>query len=86
MSFNIESNLKEYSVIEFLEDGGVSVIPSHWLSETKDTCKFPSPVPKNFDKVLAIASSPVESTWIDYPVTLIKSYSKYISYIIFNFK
>lgn len=83
MSWNSENKLKAFSLIEFLEDGGVTVVPTHWLSGDKTLCKFPSPVPKNFDKVSEVANSPVESSWIDYPIKFIKSYGK-IKNVFFN--
>lgn len=79
MSINTDGNLA-YSVIEFLEDDGVTVVPSLWLSENKGHCKFPSPVPKNFDKVVAVADSPAEPNWVDYPIKFIKSYGKFFKF------
>jgi len=47
----MESLKKTFSIVEFTVDNTVEVVPSSWVSETQENCKYPSPIPKGFLKV-----------------------------------
>jgi hypothetical protein len=50
-----------YSIIEFISDSGVEVVPSIWISKKSEEsreiiiCKFPDPIPKGFSRIQANA-------------------------------
>jgi len=67
---------KTFSIVEFAVDNTVEIIPSFWISEDHQSCKFPCPIPKGFLKVQSNIDSPIDPKWTEYEIKLVKSYSK----------
>jgi len=72
---------KTFSIVEFTIDNSVEIVPSSWISENQQECKFPCPIPKGFLKVQSNIDSPTEENWTDYKISFVKRYGKSDFYI-----
>lgn len=77
----MESNMKNYAVVEFNEKKNnkkvVELVPLCWLSERETMCSWPpkEDVPK-LARWIEMAIGPFES-WLKYPIKIICKASKY---------
>lgn len=71
--------LKSFSVVNFLIDNSVEVVPSSWITEDQKHCVFPSNKPQGLQKLQAQAGSKVDKSWPVWEITILKSYGKWSS-------
>jgi hypothetical protein len=76
--------LKTFSVVHFLSDNSVEVVPSTWVSGDQSNCFWPKKTPKNFDTIRDDPGSIPQPSWVAHDVKVIKSYGKYYIYIYAN--
>jgi len=67
---------KLFTIVEFVLDNGVEVVPSSWLTEEQNYCRFPNPIPRGFKRIQNDSSSIAREDWTLYEVGVVGSYGK----------
>lgn len=65
---------KKFTVVHFLADKSVEVVPSTWLSKDGKTCPFPISQPKGFKKLQEDENSVPDPLWPFWIIDNLKSY------------
>jgi hypothetical protein len=66
--------ISNFSVVHFLNDDSVEVVPSKWITE--DSCKFPDKLTKGLGKLLRNSDKEPCDSWESYKIKLVKSYGR----------
>jgi hypothetical protein len=67
---------RNYSVVEFLSEQLVSVVPSSWLMDKDENCRWPTAIGSRLSKLIKDQAVPL-NTWNIYSCRVLKDYRKW---------
>lgn len=67
-----------FSVVEFVSDSSVEVVPTKWIINNEGTysCPFPENRPKGIQKLQSQPDAEFNANWPVWEIIIVKSYGK----------
>lgn len=63
--------MKSFSVILFLKSNQVDFVPSKWINENQDKCRYPKTKHPDFDTIKLDADSNPPAGWTKYKIKIV---------------